>query len=61
MLDIWTDKQAEGEKVPIPDVSEFACQFLEKLNRGLYLQNHNILEGKRSLLESSRQDFEAEK
>jgi chromosome segregation ATPase len=61
MLDVWLEKQEQEEKIPIPDMPEFAHRLLEKLHRELYLQNHKALEGERQLLEATRHEFEAER
>jgi len=61
MLDSWLEKQEQEEKIPVPDMPEFAHRLLEKLHRELYLQNHKTLEGERQLLEATRHEFENER
>lgn len=61
MLDVWLEKQEQEEKIPVPDMPEFAHRLLEKLHRELYLQNHKALEGERQLLEATRHEFAAER
>ena len=61
MLDVWLKRQEQEERIPVPDMPEFAHRLLEKLHRELYLQNHKTLEGERQLLEATRFEFEAER
>jgi Mg2+ and Co2+ transporter CorA len=61
MLDVWLEKQEQDEKIPVPDMPEFAHRLLEKLHRELYLQNYRALEGERQVLEATRHEFEAER
>lgn len=61
MLDVWVEKQEQDEKIPVPDMPEFAHRLLEKLHRELYLQNHRALEGERQVLEATRHEFEVER
>lgn len=61
MLDVWLEQQERDEKIPVPDMPDFAHRLLEKLHRELYLQNHKALEGERQLLEATRHEFETER
>ena len=61
MLDVWVGKQEQDEKIPVPDIPDFAHRLLEKLHRELYLQNYRALEGERQVLEATRHEFEAER
>lgn len=61
MLDTWDEKQQQEEKIPVPEIPEFAHRFIAKLHRELYLQNHSELEQDRQALEASRQAFEIER
>lgn len=61
MLDVWHERQEQEEKIPVPEIPEFAHRLLEKLHRELYLQNHKVLEGERHILETTRHEFETER
>ena len=61
MLDLWNSQQEDADKVPVPDVPEFAHRLLEKLHRELYLQSHKALDAERQALEATRAEFENER
>ena len=61
MLEIWDEKQQQEEKIPVPEMPEFAHRFVAKLHRELYLHNHKELEQEREALEVIRQEFEVER
>ena len=61
MLDIWAEKQDQEDKIPVPEMPEFAHKLLEKLHRELYIKNHKTLEGERQILDATRHEFETER